>query len=87
MITNEGVMVPEELLIGIEQGKWPIRVFYNNATAAADWLATGSEADRKHIFRVRLEPVEELVRVPPVPASLMAMPVVPMLVKEDVGDA
>lgn len=76
MLTHEGINIPDELLIGIIQTQWPIKIFYDDRTAAAEWLAEGSSepGNRRRVYRVKLEPMEELTYIPPVPASLESKP-------------
>lgn len=75
MITYESIEIPDTLLIGVIRSQWPIQLFYNDQQAAAEWLAQGADAADRRVFRVRLDVVEQLDRVPPVPARLEMRPV------------
>lgn len=74
MINRDGTTIPDTLLIGVTATEWIVQLFYEDG-AAAKWLAEGS-VSRRHVFRVRVEPIEELKYVPPVPAALKPEPVV-----------
>lgn len=83
VITSDGTEVPDELMIGVTRGQWPLQLLYNEQSAA-DWLAdTGHYPGDRRVFRLRVEVIKELVYVPPVPAGLQARPVKAFGVKLD----
>lgn len=81
MILRDGRELPDEILIGLTQGEWPLKFFYDGDPdrRAAEWLDDQSLPNhRRSVFRVRLEPIHEVVLIPPVPARVEAKPVVPI---------
>lgn len=90
MITYDGAEIPDTILIGVTRGKWPIKLFYDVENSAAEWLDQGNqiadERGKRRVYRVRLEPIEELSYVPPVPARLSTKSVRPVKTKEQHGD-
>jgi hypothetical protein len=69
MITKSGDQIPDEMLIGMTRGEWPIKLFYQDESASAEWLA--GDAIKRRVYRVRLTPIQLLSYKPPIPASLV----------------
>lgn len=70
-ITNEGVEIPDEIMLGMVRGKWPITLLYTDQQAA-DFLASEANPDergKRRVYRVKLTPTHEVHYVPPVPPS------------------
>lgn len=77
-VTNDGIKIPDEILIGMEKGRWPMRFFYSNGAEreAAEWLGA-EDADPSYprrVYRATLTPTCEVRRVPPVPATTEDVP-------------
>lgn len=70
MITRSGDQIPDEMLIGVTRGDWSLKLFYGDEIAAAEWLS--HDAIKRRVYRVRIQPIQLLAYVPPVPASLVA---------------
>jgi hypothetical protein len=80
-VMKDGTEVPDELIIGVTRGKWPVRLFHGPVPKqeAADWLSTGTihERNDKRVFRVKVEPVGQMIYTPPVEASVSEVAVQP----------
>lgn len=76
---KDGTEIPDELLIGVTRGLWPVQVFYKDETEAARWLRGGDQAgparEARKVIRVKLTPIEELVYIPPSEPRLEPRPV------------
>jgi hypothetical protein len=67
MATASG-KVPEELILGLTRGEWPIQV-WESATHAIHWV--GQDPAKRRLWRVRVEVLAQLQYVPPGEASLV----------------
>ncbi len=61
---------PDELYLGTTEGEWPVQAFTAEAHATG-WLDGGPPGDhRRHVWKVHLDEVTEMVLTPPVPSRL-----------------
>jgi hypothetical protein len=62
---------PEEAFIICTDRQWPLDIVESEAHAASTFERRNENDGRAHVYRVRIEVIEELVLTPPVPSRLV----------------